>query len=38
VAPTISNYLGVSPPSGSTGTPLPYITVQNSKEPGNQEK
>jgi len=38
VAPTISNYLGVSPPSGSTGTPLPYITVQNSKDPGHQEK
>jgi arylsulfatase A-like enzyme len=25
VAPTISNYLGVTPPSGSIGTPLPIL-------------
>ncbi len=33
LAPTISNYLGTSPPSGSTGTPLPYVKKPQSKVP-----
>ncbi len=37
VAPTISNYLGISAPSGSTGTPLPYSGKLPLAAPGERK-
>jgi arylsulfatase A-like enzyme len=37
VAPTISNYLGISTPSGSTGTPLPYNRKLPLAAPGERK-